>query len=40
MSGAVVGIRDGATEMKFGINETDGWRACFFVGIKFIVTGS
>ena len=27
MSGAVVGIRDGAIEMQFGINETDGWRS-------------
>ena len=40
MLGAVVGIRDGAIEMQFVINETDGWRACLFVGIEFIATGS
>ena len=40
MSSSVVGIIDGAIEMQFCINETDGWRACLLVGIKFVATGS
>ena len=38
MSGDVVGIRDGAIEMQFCINETDIWRGCLFVCIEFIAT--